>query len=205
MSFRTLALLGTLVFITSACTSTIEVSHKAPEPQQSQYSEYNIGIGDQLAISVWRNQELSMGLPVRPDGKISLPLIGEIEAAGKSASQLSQDLHDALISFIRNPQVTVIVTNASSTDFLRRVRLTGAVDEPLSIPHREGMTILDLVLQAGGLSEFAVPNKTVLFRRTDSGVKAYGIRLGDILNKGKLDTNYDLVPSDIVTVPERSF
>jgi polysaccharide export outer membrane protein len=200
-----LALIGAAAFLLASCGSSVNVSSSAPEPLGDNFSDYDIGVGDRLAINVWRNEDLTVEVPVRPDGKISLPLVGEIQAAGQSASNLSQVLKEQLVNYIRNPQVTVIVTDAVSSDYQRRVRVTGAIEEPISVPQRAGMTILDLVLEAGGLTEFAVPNKSVLYRKTSTGVVAYPVRLGDILNKGKLDTNYELAPSDIITVPERSF
>jgi polysaccharide export outer membrane protein len=106
---------------------------------------------------------------------------------------------------VRNPEVTVIVTNPASADFLRRVRVTGAVRTPISATYRQGMTVLDLVLQAGGLTEFAAPGNSRLYRTVDGRTKVYPIDLKGILEKGDLSTNYDLYPSDVVTVPERSF
>jgi polysaccharide export outer membrane protein len=193
------------VAVLAACSNTSEVSIGAPSYDGNQFSEYKIGVGDELAINVWRNQELSVTVPVLPDGSFSMPLIGEIIAAGKTTDALGSEIQTALETFVRSPKVTVIVTDAISSDYLRRVRLTGAVEEPLSVPHRPGMTVLDLVLQGDGLSDFAVPNKAVLYRRSADGIKAYSVRLGDILNKGKLETNYELAPSDIVTIPERNF
>lgn len=168
-------------------------------------AEYRIGVGDTLQINVWRNPELSLAVPVRPDGKISMPLIGDLVAADLTAIQLSDNIVKGLNAFIRNPQVTVIVTNPSSSDFQRRVRITGAVSKPQSIPYREGMTVLDLVLFAGGVNEFASANKAKLYRKVNGVVKVYPIKLDDLINDGKIDTNYLLQPSDIVTVPERAF
>lgn len=167
--------------------------------------EYRIGNGDALQINVWKNPELSVAVPVRPDGQISLPLVGDIRASGETAEALAANIGAQLKSFIRNPQVTVIVANPSSADFQRRIRVTGAVNQPISVPYREGMTILDLVLEAGGLTEFANANKAKLYRKEGDSVQVYPVYLNDILNKGKLVTNYQLVPSDIVTIPERAF
>jgi len=166
---------------------------------------YKIGVGDQLKIQVWKNPELSSDLPVRPDGKISSPLVGDIVAAGLSTEELSKMLTTKLSSYVRNPEVTVVVTNPASADFLRRVRITGAVRTPLSVSYRQGITVMDLVLQAGGLTEFAAPSRTRLYRTIDGKTKIYEVRLDDILQKGALKTNYTLYPTDVVTVPERSF
>lgn len=168
-------------------------------------AEYKIGVGDALAINVWRNPELSLSVPVRPDGKISMPLIGDILAADLTTEQLSQNITKNLTTFIRSPQVTVIVSNPSSSDFQRRVRITGAVSDPQSLPYREGMTVLDLVLLAGGPNEYASANKAKLYRKVGGEMKVYPIRLDDLINDGDVETNYELQPSDIVAVPERSF
>jgi len=167
--------------------------------------KYDLGVGDHLAITVWKNPDLSVSVPVRPDGKISIPLVGDVAAAGLTAEELSNSIGKALETYVRGPKVTVIVTNPASADFQHRVRIVGAVQSPQSSPYRNGMTVLDLVLMGGGLNEFASPNKTKLYRKIDGVVKAYPVYLDDILNKGNLDSNYSLIPSDIVTVPERSF
>lgn len=168
-------------------------------------NEYQIGVGDSLRINVWRNAELSSDVPVRPDGKISLPLIGDIMAAGLTTQELSSNLTEALTEFVRSPQVTAIVTNPSSSDFQRRVRITGAVQSPQSVAYREGMTVLDLVLMAGGPNEFASANKAKLYRKVEGELNVYPIYLDDLIEKGQVETNYPLQPSDIVTVPERAF
>ncbi|WP_331344904.1 XrtA/PEP-CTERM system exopolysaccharide export protein [Cellvibrio sp. UBA7661] len=168
-------------------------------------AEYKIGVGDALSINVWRNPELSLSVPVRPDGKISMPLIGDVLAADLTTEQLSKNITESLTTFIRSPQVTVIVANPSSSDFQRRVRITGAVANPQSIPYREGMTVLDLVLLAGGTNQFASANKAKLYRKVGGELKVYPIKLDDLINEGDVATNYALQPSDIVTVPERNF
>ena len=187
------------------CSNVGEANLDAPAPVMEQLTTYNIGVGDSLTVNVWRNPELTLDVQVRPDGKISMPLIGDVDASGRSASDLSKSIEELLAGFIRNPQVTTIVSNATSHDYHRRVRVTGAVEQPISIPFREGMTVLDLVLEAGGLTDFAMPNKARLYRKTNAGVEAYTVRLGDILNKGALSTNYQVGPSDILTIPERVF
>lgn len=180
-------------------------SDMPPLSEAGLLSEYRIGVGDSIQINVWRNPELSLAVPVRPDGKVSMPLIGDILAANQTATELSAAITTGLSSYVRNPQVTVIVANPSSSDFQRRVRITGAVRSPQSIPYREGMTVLDLVLIAGGPNEFASANNAKLYRRINGEVKVYRIRLDDLMADGEVATNYDLQPSDIVSVPERAF
>lgn len=192
-------------FLLVACSSTKPVGAPEVTAGAGTLPEYRIGVGDSLQISVWRNPELSIGVPVRPDGKISMPLIGDIMAADATATELSAVIVKSLSSYVRNPQVTVIVTNPSSSDFQRRVRITGAVQSPQSIPFREGMTVLDLVLIAGGPNDFASANKAKLYRNVNGQVQVYKIKLDDLINDGDLETNYTLQPSDIVSVPERAF
>ncbi|HEY6529251.1 MAG TPA: XrtA/PEP-CTERM system exopolysaccharide export protein [Cellvibrionaceae bacterium] len=176
-----------------------------PAAEAAVVGDYKIGVGDSLQVNVWRNPELSMAVVVRPDGKISLPLVGDVPAASQTSTALATNLAAALNNFVRSPQVTVIVTNPVSTDFQRRVRVTGAVRSPQSLPYREGMTVLDLVLLAGGTSDFASGNSAKLYRKVNGQTKVFNILLEDLLEDGRLETNYLLQPSDIVTVPERAF
>ncbi|NPU92012.1 MAG: sugar ABC transporter substrate-binding protein [Gammaproteobacteria bacterium] len=166
---------------------------------------YKIGVGDSLSVSVWKNPELSVTVPVRPDGMISVPLVGDVSAAGKEPAGLAHDITVKLENYVRNPQVTVVVTNASSSEFLHRVRVTGAVQNPSSVPYQKGMTIMDLVLVSGGLTEFADANSAKLYRVTPEGTKVYPVRLKDILDEGDIKTNYPVLPGDIVTIPEKMF
>ena len=167
--------------------------------------DYRIGIGDVLNVSIWRNADLSTQASVLPDGTISVPLVGDVEAAGQTTESLAAEISEVLKSYIREPVVTVSVVSAASAEFLQRVRITGAVASPISIVYRRGLTMLDLVLQAGGLTQYANANKALLYRQTDEGLKVYPVRLRDILERGRLETNYTMLPSDIITVPEKSF
>lgn len=166
---------------------------------------YHIGADDQLQVSVWRNPDLSVNVPVRPDGMISVPLIGDVKAGGLTPEQVAATIREKLKTYIRDPSVTVIVTELRSHEYLSRVRITGAVRNPSSITFRQGMTVLDAVLQAGGVNDFAAPNRTKLYRRVKGKARVYDIELGDILNKGQLGTNYVLMRGDVITVPERYF
>ncbi len=186
----------------SACTSTTAPPPAAAAEPVRFADEYRIGVGDTLAINVWRNEDLSITVPVRPDGKISVPLAGDITVGAKTPEEVGADITEKLAKFIRDPYVTVIVTTMGSDEYRSRVRVTGAVETPLSAPYRQGMTILDVVLEAGGLTEFANPTKATLFRKSGERV---AIDLRGILNRGDMSTNYSLMPGDVITVPERAF
>ncbi len=167
--------------------------------------EYVLGPTDVIQISVWRNADLSMSVPVRPDGRVSMPLIGDIQATGKTPEQLASEIELGLTNYIREPQVTVVVTSMGSHEFSDRVRVTGAVNQSISVPHRSGMTVLDMVLSAGGANPFAKLNDAMLYRSVGNKMVAIPVHLDDILNKGDVSTNYRMRPGDILTVPERNF
>lgn len=166
---------------------------------------YLIGVDDVLQVNVWKNPDLSVTVPVRPDGKISVPLIGDILAGGKEPMQVAKEVKKSLSRYIREPQVAVILTSLQSHEFISRVRITGAVNTPSSLPFRQGMTVLDAMLQAGGTNDFAAANKARLYRKEKDVTAQYDIFLDDILHTGQLETNYTLLPGDIITVPERLF
>jgi len=166
---------------------------------------YRIAVGDQLQVNVWGNPELSVEATVRPDGKITVPLVGEIMAVGKEPAKLAAEIELELAKYVREPKVSVILTNLAGQEFLSRIRITGAVKEAQSIPFSQGMTVLDAVLEAGGLEDYADANKTKLHRRTQHGVETYDIRLEDIMEGGDMATNVYLAPGDVITVPERLF
>jgi polysaccharide export outer membrane protein len=185
-------------------------SSAADKPEMSGVSKlvgvYRIGVDDVVKISVWRNPELSVTVPVRPDGKISMPLIGDVSTGGHTTQEVAQEIQKRLSAYIRDPQVAVIVSQLRSNEYLSRIRVTGAVRAPVSLPYRRGMTVLDCVLAAGGINEFAAPNRTKLYRKHRSGkTEVIKIKLGDILTRGRLATNVALEPGDVVTVPERLF
>ena len=168
--------------------------------------QYQIGPGDQLQISVWQHPDLSPSVTVLPDGEVSLPLIGEVKAAGLEEKELAVIIRDKLAEYVRSPEVTVTVSNAESANFQQRIRVTGAVMRPASVPFRKGMTVLDVVVgEAGGPNDFASANATKLYRTGANGAQVLEVHLDDILKKGKMETNFELQPSDVITVPERLF
>lgn len=207
---RGLMVLSVAVFVVTGCASQTPSS---PEKIQRALSvegrdsvdQYILGATDVVSVSVWRNEDLSISVPVRPDGKISVPLVGDVSASGRTPEQLASAIRESLSNYIREPQVSVVVTSMGSHEFTDRVRVTGAVRQPISIPHRSGMTVLDMFLSAGGGNEFAALNGTMLYRKFDGEVVAIPVMLDDILSKGQIRTNYTMRPGDILSVPERSF
>ena len=167
--------------------------------------EYRVGPDDTLEVNVWGNTDLSVTVPVRPDGVISMPLIGDIPVGSKTPEEIAASIEVLLAEYVKSPNVTVIVTGLQSHEYLSRVRVTGAVATNLSVSHRQGMTVIDAILEAGGPTEFAAADKTKLYRDTKDGRKAFRVYLNRILKKGDISTNYELAPGDIITVPERVF
>lgn len=174
-------------------------------PPKVLVDSYKIGIDDMVKVNVWGKSELSVTMPVRPDGKISIPLIGDVAAAGMEPEEVAADIQSQLSAYVRNPSVTIMLSELRSNKFLSRVRVTGSVEKSISIPYRPGMTVLDAILEAGSVTKFASPNRTKLHRKTDSQVQVFDVHLVDIMQKGNLQTNLQLLPGDIITVPERLF
>lgn len=188
----------------SGCASTGSKSVEAPALTYKKQA-YVIGISDQLRVDVWRNADLTRSVSVRPDGFITMPLMGDVKAEGRTPEQLAAVLSGALKSVIKNPEVTVTVTSPVSIAYQFRVRAMGQVVQPVSVAFVEGMTVMDLILGAGGVGPFGAANRAKLNRLTESGYQEYSIRIDDILEKGDIRTNYLLQPSDILTVPEKKF
>lgn len=200
-----LAMLLTLLGLAGCATTSGSTQAPTINPDAQAVAVYHIGVDDQLQISVWHNPDLSVSVPVRPDGKITVPLIGDVEAGGRTPEQVGGEIKEKLQTYVRDPQVAVILTDLRSHEYLSRVRVTGAVRTPVSIPYRQGMTVLDAILAAGGTTEFAAPDRTQLYRKTSSSTQAYAVRLDNILQKGELKTNYPVQPGDVITVPQRAF
>jgi polysaccharide export outer membrane protein len=177
----------------------------AMKPAPLPVDTYRIGVDDMVQVSVWHNPELSATIPVRPDGKISLPLVGDVPAGGRTPEEVAADVKKRLETYVRDPQVAVILTELRSHEYLSRVRVTGAVRQPVSLTYRQGMTVLDAVLAAGGPTEFAAGDRTELYRKDGAGTKTFDVHLGKIMKKGDLETNFAVQPGDIITVPERAF
>ncbi len=200
-------LVGMAVLFLSACssTSTLDPAVDPNTPKESLVNEYRIGVDDHVSINVWGNEELSVEMPVRPDGMISMPLIGDVQAGNRTPMEVARDIKRKLSAYIRDPNVTVILTELNSHEYLSRIRVTGAVRTPLSMPYRQGMTVLDAILEAGSVNEFASADSTKLYRKYHGKTVVLDVELDGILNDGELSTNYKLLPGDIITVPERLF
>ncbi|ARM84028.1 XrtA/PEP-CTERM system exopolysaccharide export protein [Marinobacter salarius] len=208
------SLLGSVLSLTAVILVSGCASPKTSSPEQIQRAlavdtvnsvdEYILGATDVVRVSVWRNEDLSISVPIRPDGRISVPLVGDVQASGRTPDALANDIETKLSAYIREPQVSIVVTSMGSHEYSDRVRVTGAVQQPTSVPHRAGMTVLDMVLTSGGVTPFASPNNSVLYRAVEGEVVAIPVKLDEILSRGDISTNYKLRPGDILTIPERS-
>ncbi|MGX5732464.1 XrtA/PEP-CTERM system exopolysaccharide export protein [Pseudoxanthomonas beigongshangi] len=195
-----------LSLLLAACATTSGSDAPPPVAATTMATDaYHIGVDDIVQVSVWRNPELGITVPVRPDGMISVPLVGDVSAGGRTPQEVAKDIQEKLATFVRDPQVAVILTELRSHEYLSRVRVTGAVRQPVSLPYRPGMTVLDAVLAAGGVTEFAAPDRSDLHRKGADTTTTYAVRLDRILNRGDLSTNYTVSPGDVITVPERTF
>lgn len=165
--------------------------------------DYIIGPGDTLQVFVWRNAELSTTVPVRPDGKVSTPLVEDMVAIGKTPSALARDMEKVLAEYVRSPQVNIIVTQSVST--YSQVRVIGQVVRPQAIPYREGLTVLDAILQVGGLGPFASANRAKVVRVENGKEREIKVKLENLMNGGDMKQNMALRPGDVLVVPESIF
>ncbi|MBK6972815.1 MAG: polysaccharide biosynthesis/export family protein [Sterolibacteriaceae bacterium] len=177
----------------------------APPPPTADGGEYSylIGPGDTLNIAVWRNPELSMTVPVRPDGKISTPLVQDLVAIGKDPKTLAKDIEKSLATYIRDPVVTVIVTNFVGP-YGEQVRVIGEAAKPQTLPYKQKMTLLDVMIAVGGLTDFANGNAATILRTRENN-KQYSVRLKDLVKGGDYSANVEMKPGDIVIIPQSWF
>ena len=176
-----------------------------PAPASAATPDYKYVIGplDVINIVVWRNPELSMSVPVRPDGRISTPLVEDVPALGKNPAELARELEKALSKFIRDPVVTVIVNNFNGPSN-EQIRIIGEAAKPQAVSYRQNMTLLDVMIVVGGLTDFADGNKAVLVRGSEKG-KQYRVRLGDLVRRGDISANVDVRPGDVLIIPQSWF
>ena len=197
---------GALLAMLTACSTTGTPNLPGDEWKYGvSTDDYRVDVGDQVSINVWKHPELSIAEPVRPDGKIAVHLVGDIVAAGKTPEQLADDIEQELSSYVKDPNVTVILTSLAGQDYRSMIRVTGAVGNIASLNYSQGMTALDAVLGAGGLSLYANGNRAKLHRQGKDGISTYDLHLEDIMEKGDMTTNVRLMPGDVITVPESTF
>lgn len=194
------AMLGLAVLL-GACSS----ARHPPAPISAGVGDYNyvIGAGDSLSITVWRNPELSMAVPVRPDGKLATPLIDEIVAQGKTPTELAREVEKSLSKYVRDPIVTIIVTSFVGP-YSEQIRVVGEASKPQILPFKQRMTILDVMIAVGGLTDFADGNAATIMRASE-GNKQYSVRLKDLIKRGDVSANVEMKPGDIVIIPQSLF
>ena len=194
-----------LVFgaLAAGCGSSGQSVHELPWQSPTDY-DYVIGPGDQLEIFVWRNPELTQSVPVRPDGKISVPLVEDLQAADKTATELAREIERALSKFVRDPLVTVIVSGFQGV-YQTQVRVVGQATAPQALPYRDNMTLLDVMIAVGGLTEFAAGNRSKLVRTVDGETVQATVRLEDLIRDGDISANVPVAPGDVIIIPEAWF
>ena len=199
-------MMGALIAAVAGC-SLVQKKPEPPATAMGKTADYNylIGPGDSLGIFVWRNPDLSAsGVPVRPDGKITIPLVEDLHASGRTPTQLARDIEKALSQYIRDPLVTVTVGGFVG-EYNEQVRVVGQATKPATIPYRKSMTLLDLMIAVGGLTDFAAGNKASLVRVVNGKQQEFRVRLDDLIRDGDITANIDVQPGDIVIIPEAWF
>lgn len=201
-------LTGVMVLMLVGCSSnTMDLPSATPkQPVTTSPSDYTylIGPGDSVNIFVWRNPEVSNSVTVRPDGKITSPLVEELDASGKTPAQLARDIEKVLSEYIKEPIVTVIVSGFVGP-YSEQIRIIGEAANPQSIPYREDMTLLDVMIAVGGITEFAAGNKATIVRVVDNQQKEYRVKLNKLVRDGDISANVDMLPGDILIIPESFF
>jgi polysaccharide export outer membrane protein len=197
------AMLLLLTPFVQACSSGNPASSAPIAPAQPEQG-YLIGPGDTLGVFVWQNPDLSTTVPVRPDGRISLPLLQDVEAAQKTPEQLAGEIKDKLSKYVREPIVTVVVTQFVGP-YSQQVRVIGEAAQPKAIPYRTDMSVLDVMIAVGGLTQFAAGNRTVLVRTIDGKKETLTVRLADLMKDGDMTANVPIMPGDVLVIPESWF
>ena len=196
------------VAVTVAACGSSRPSYKAADVSESsaaaQSSEYSIGPGDSLQIFVWDHIDLSTGVQVRPDGKISTPLVEDLQAAGRTPTQLARDIETVLREYVRTPVVTVIMQGFVG-EGEQQIRVVGQAVAPMALQYKQSMTILDVMIAVGGLSEFAAGNKAKVIRKTADGDVEIRVKLNDLLNDGDTTQNIKMMPGDVLIIPQSFF
>lgn len=196
--------LGLLAAVLVSACATKYPDAPTHQPVEQSNDDYKIGPGDTLQVFVWRNQDLSTTVPVRPDGRISIPLLEDVLAAGKTPSELAREMENTLTTYIQDPQVTIIVTGFTGA-FSQQIRIVGQATRPQALPYRKGMTVLDAMIEVGGLTDYADGNRAVIIRKSGDDEQVYRVRLADLLRSGDVGANVDLHPGDVLIIPESRF
>ena len=191
------------VLLLSACASNSHLPPIAVHNDDSAH-QYLIGAGDLLTVNVWRNPEVSQSVPVRPDGKITMPLVEDLPASGKTATQLARDIEKVLGKYIQEPIVTVIVTGFVGP-YTEQIRVIGQASKPQALPYRQGMSLMDVLIAVGGLAEFAAGNSASVVRVVDGKQQKIDVRLNDLIKKGDISANMSMRPGDVLVIPESFF
>lgn len=200
-SFGTAGLIAVLVV--TGCSSAPPLP-PAPPASALPSREYIIGPGDKLNVFVWRNPELSVVVDVRPDGRLSIPLVEDVVAIGKTPTQLARELEQRLAKYIKEPVVTVIAQGFVGP-FNEQVRVIGEAAQPRALPYRTDMTVLDAMIEVGGLTRYAAGNKAVIVRTVAGKQYTYGVHLDSLINDGDVNSNVALQPGDVLIIPQRLF
>ena len=187
----------------SGCASGGGTNPAAPQVASKADYNYLVGPGDTLNITVWRNPELSSTVPVRPDGKVSTPLVDELVAQGKTPTQIARDVEQALSKYVRDPVVTVVVTSFVGP-YSEQIRVVGEAARPQFLPYKQKMTVMDVMIAAGVLTDFADGNKATIVRASE-GNKRYSVRLKDLIRGGDISANVEMLPGDILIIPQGWF
>lgn len=198
-----LACFALLVFL-GGCATTSSLPSLNSAAYQEKTPPYLIGPLDTVNVFVWGNPDLSATVPVRPDGKITTPLIEDVPASGKTPTQLARVMEKRLSKYIKNPVVTVIVTSFVGR-YSEQIRVVGEASKPQALPYRENMSLLDVMIAVGGLTEYAAGNSASIVRVVDGKQKQYKVRLDDLINKGDITANVDMLPGDVLIIPEAWF
>ena len=193
------------LFAALAAGTLVACSSYPPAPVAAATADYNykIGPGDSVNVVVWRNPELSMNVPVRPDGKITTPLVDDLEALGKDPSTLARDIEKELGKFIRDPVVTVIVTNFIGP-YSEQIRVVGEAAKPQILAYKQKMTVLDVMIAVGGITDFADGNRATILRTSEKNAQ-YSVRLKDLVKHGDVSANVEMKPGDVLIIPQSWF
>lgn len=193
-----------LMLALSACSNTPTYSQAPATPEKGSDWNYLVGPGDSVQVFVWRNPDVSGTFPVRPDGKMTMNLVEDLPASGKTPTQLARDIEKALAKYIQEPIVTVIVGGGVGP-FSQQIRVVGEAAKPQALNYREHMSLIDLMIAVGGLTDFASGNKAYILRTEDGKTTPLGVRLEDLIKGGDYAANVEMRPGDVLVIPERLF